>query len=87
MLTASANRDDRVYANPDTFDIYRKIDSHITFGKGVHYCFGASLARIEGRFALEELLKRFPTWEVDMDNAEMIHTATVRGYHKLPLVI
>jgi cytochrome P450 len=87
LLTASANRDERAFPDPDTYDVNRKIDHHVTFGYGAHYCFGAALARIEGRIALEEILKRFPTWDVDLAGAELIHTATLRGYHKLPLVL
>jgi cytochrome P450 len=59
----------------------------VTFGYGAHYCFGAALVRIEARIALEELLARFATWDVDGSGAELIHTATLRGYHKLPLVL
>jgi cytochrome P450 len=58
----------------------------VTFGHGVHFCLGAALARMEGRIALEETLKRFPTWDVDEANAEMVHTSTVRGWEKLPIV-
>ncbi|EFC85527.1 cytochrome P450 [Parafrankia sp. EUN1f] len=87
LLTGSANRDERAFPDADTFDIHRKIDAHLTFGKGVHYCFGAALARIEGRIALEEILNRFPRWDVDLSGAELIHTATIRGYHKLPIVL
>ena len=67
--------------------MHRKIDRHVTFGVGVHYCFGAALARLEGRIALEEILKRFPSWDVDMSRAELIHTSTLRGYRKLPIVL
>jgi cytochrome P450 len=87
LLTSSANRDERKMSDPDRFDIHRKIDHHVTFGYGVHFCFGAALARIEGRIALEELLNRFPTWAVDMSGAELIHTSTVRGYHHLPIQV
>jgi cytochrome P450 len=87
LLTGSANRDERTFPDADTYDVTRKIDHHVTFGYGAHYCFGAALARIEGRIALEELLTRFPTWDVDGSGAELIHTATLRGYHKLPLVL
>ena len=85
LLTAAANRDERKFPNVDRFDIRRKIDHHVTFGYGVHYCFGAALARIEGRIALEELVSRFPTWDVDVAGAEMIHTSTIRGYYRLPV--
>jgi cytochrome P450 len=87
LLTGSANRDERTFPDADAYDVTRKIDHHVTFGYGAHYCFGAALARIEGRIALEEILKRFPTWDVDVAGAELIHTATLRGYHKLPLVL
>ena len=54
--------------NPDTFDIHRNNISHLTFGKGLHYCLGANLARLEGRVALDELLNRFPEWDIDYDS-------------------
>ena len=84
-LTASANRDERRFPNPDRFDIHRKIDHHVAFGYGIHFCLGAALARLEGRVALDEVLDRFPTWEVDLDNAVQAHTSTVRGWEKLPV--
>lgn len=87
LLTASANRDDRKFENPDRFDVRRKIDHHLTFGYGLHFCLGAALARLEGRVALEEVLARFPTWEVDEDHAERVHTSTVRGWHRLPVFV
>jgi cytochrome P450 len=86
LLTASANRDERKFPNGDAFDIHRKIERHVSFGYGVHFCLGASLARLEGRVALEEVLKRFPTWDVDYDNAVQARTSTVRGWEKLPVV-
>jgi cytochrome P450 len=86
LLTASANRDDRKFANADGFDVHRKIDRHLTFGYGVHFCLGASLARLEGQIALEEVLKRFPTWDVDWDNAVQARTSTVRGWETLPVI-
>jgi cytochrome P450 len=46
---------------------------------------GAALARLEGRVALDEVLTRFPTWEVDWDNAVQAHTSVVRGWEKLPV--
>jgi cytochrome P450 len=85
LLTASANRDDREFPDPDRFDIHRKIGHHVAFGYGVHFCMGAALARLEGRVALDELLKRFPTWEVDLENAVQARTSTVRGWERLPV--
>ena len=86
LLNAAANRDDRQFDDPDRFDIGRTIDHHLTFGFGLHFCMGAALARLEGRVALEEVLARFPDWEVDLDGAERVHTSTVRGWHRLPVV-
>lgn len=88
LLTASANRDERVYSDPDpdVFSVERNFENHLSFGHGVHFCLGAALARMEGRIALEETLRRFPTWDVDIDNAEMVHTSTVRGWERLPIL-
>jgi cytochrome P450 len=84
FLIGSANRDDRRYPEGDRFDIHRDIGQHLTFGLGAHFCLGAALARLEGRVALEEVLKRFPEWEVDLDNAKLSPTSTVRGWQTLP---
>jgi cytochrome P450 len=86
LLTASANRDDRVFPDPDRFDIGRKARSQLAFGFGIHNCLGSHLARLEARVALEEVFKRFPTWDVDWDDAVAAHTSTVRGYEKLPVI-
>jgi cytochrome P450 len=86
LLNGSANRDDRKFADGDRFDIHRKIDHHLAFGYGSHFCLGAALARLEGRVALDEVLKRFPSWEVDWDNAVQARTSTVRGWERLPVV-
>ncbi|SFF77168.1 Cytochrome P450 [Novosphingobium sp. CF614] len=83
-LVASANRDEQKFVDGDTFNIHRARHPHLTFGYGFHNCLGNALARVEGRIALEEVLKRFPDWEVDMDRAEMSSTATVRGWETLP---
>ena len=85
-LTMSANRDERYFEDPDRFDVRRKIDHHMSFGFGPHYCLGQALARLEGRVVLEELLKRFPTWEVDVDKAEFMFHPDNRGYSSLPLI-
>jgi cytochrome P450 len=87
MIVASANRDPRRYEHPDVFDIRRADIQHLTFGFGMHYCLGANLARLEGRVALDELLNRFPEWDVDYDNIELAPTSTVRGWQRMPLVI
>lgn len=86
-LVGSANRDDRRHANGDAFDIHRTDTAHLTFGFGTHFCLGAALARLEGRVALEEVLHRFPTWDVDMSAATLASTSTVRGWQSLPVVV
>jgi cytochrome P450 len=85
-LIASANRDDRHFPNGDRFDIHRRIDHHLTFSYGVHFCLGAALARLEGRVALDEVLNRFPVWEVDLDNERLAETKT-RGWATLPTFV
>ena len=69
------------------FNIHRDNISHITFGKGVHYCLGANLARLEGRVALDEILNRWPEWDIDYDTAKLAPTSTVRGWEQLRLVL
>ncbi len=86
LLNASGNRDERRFEDPDRFDIHRNIAHHLSFGYGIHFCLGAALARLEGRVALDEVLARFPSWEVDWDNAAQARTSTVRGWERLPVV-
>jgi cytochrome P450 len=85
LLNGSANRDDRAFPDGDRFDIHRTINHHLSFGYGIHFCLGAALARLEGRVALDEVLNRFPHWDVDWDGAVQAHTPTVRGWDKLPV--
>jgi cytochrome P450 len=87
LLTGSANRDDRVFPDGDRFDIHRQIRQHLSFGFGIHYCLGAALARLEGRIALDEVLTRFPEWDVDLERASLASTSTVRGWDTLPAVV
>jgi cytochrome P450 len=86
-LSGSANRDDRKYDDPDRFDIHRDIGQHLTFGYGLHFCLGAALARMEGRVVLDEVLRRFPEWDVDLAAAERAPTSTVRGWATMPAVL
>jgi cytochrome P450 len=87
LMNGAANRDERKFEHPDRFDIHRTQQQHLAFGYGIHFCLGSHLARLEGRIALEEVLVRFPTWEVDWDNAVQAHTSTVRGWESLPVVV
>lgn len=85
LLVGAANRDHRQFPpDGDVFDIHRETRAHLTFGVGAHYCLGSSLARLEGRIALDEILKRFPEWDLDLDGAVLTATAAVRGFDALP---
>ena len=87
FLLGSANHDDRRFPDGDRFDIHRENTKHVSFGIGAHYCLGAALARLEGRIAIEEILKRFPEWEIDVDNARMASSPALRGWDSLPAFI
>ncbi|GLB85327.1 cytochrome P450 [Mycobacterium kiyosense] len=88
MLIGAANRDHRQFPpDGDVFDIRREPRQHLTFSVGTHYCLGSALARLEGRIALEEILKRFPEWDVDLTDAKLSPTSTVRGWESMPAVI
>jgi cytochrome P450 len=85
LLTGAAHRDERQFPDPDRFDIHRKLDRTVHFGQGHHLCLGKSLARQECRVAFEEILARFPDYEVDEANLEWSHNNNVRGYSKVPM--
>jgi cytochrome P450 len=85
LVTGAANRDERVYDDPDRFDTARQTTAMpLGFGHGVHFCLGAALARLEGRIGLEEFLRRFPTYEVDEDNLRRVHMSNVHGFESVP---
>ncbi len=87
LLTAAATRDDRHWDNPEVFDIERAPRRHVTFGYGPHTCLGASVARLESKIAIEEVLKRIGDWDVVEDQLKRVRTSTVRGYSHVPIVI
>lgn len=84
LLNGSANRDERQYPDGESFDIHRNAP-HLSFGQGIHFCLGSALARMQARVVLEEMLTRWPEWDVDYSGAQMAHTASVRGWGKLPI--
>ncbi|MBL7489836.1 cytochrome P450 [Frankia sp. AgB1.9] len=85
LITGSALRDERVYENPDVFDLNRRDEpSTVFFGFGIHRCLGAHLARLEVRVALEEVLRRFPDFVADPTRAVMKVSSNVRGAANLP---
>jgi len=88
LLPGSANRDDRVFDDPDEYRIGREIGSKlVSFGSGAHFCLGAHLARMEARVALEELFTRISGYEVDESNSVRVHSSNVRGFAHLPITV
>jgi len=87
LLLGSANRDPRVFDDPDRFDIGRDTSQLISFGGGRHYCLGANLARLEARVALDEFVKRVGHLDVDESAAQRVHSVNVRGFARLPVTV
>lgn len=86
LMYASANRDERVFSDPDRFDVTRSPNNHIGFGFGTHFCLGSSLARIEIRIMFEELLKRLPDWRLVPGTEPKILGATfTRAYDRVDI--
>ena len=83
----SANRDERIFTDPDRFDIGRHPNPHVAFGFGTHFCLGASLARLETRVVLEELVRRVRTYDIDADASRRVHSVNVRGFDTLPTTV
>jgi len=87
LLVGSANRDEDVFPDADRYDIRRDTSAMLSFGTGAHFCLGASLARLEGKVALEEWWRRFPEYEIDPTGAERVHSVNVRGFAHLPVKV
>ena len=85
LVIGSANRDERVFEDADRFDLGRSFKDSLAFGQGTHFCLGASLARLEGRVALEEVQRRLKGWRVDESGLVRIHSGNVRGYSHVPI--
>ena len=85
FLWGSANRDEREFPDPDTFDISRRAPRILSFGHGQHMCLGAHVARLEGRILLEELLRAFPEYEVEETKAVRLRSEFFRGFARLPI--
>lgn len=84
FLYASANRDEREFENPDSFDIERRPQRILSFGAGAHQCLGTHVARMEGKVCLETILERFPEYELDLERATRFKTEFVQGFQSLP---
>ncbi len=85
IVTGAANRDPRVYDEPDRFDISRDAPLGISFGHGIHYCIGAHLARLEGKVAFTELYRRWPGLQADLDAVQWVHMSNVAGPSSVPV--
>jgi cytochrome P450 len=87
LLVGAANRDDRVFAEPDRYDLDRDTTELLSFGSGRHYCLGASLARLEARVVLEQLIDRVTAYDIDEAGSRRVHSVNVRGFATLPTTV
>jgi cytochrome P450 len=88
LLLGAANRDERVFSEPEAYDVHRSTDElgeSLSFGTGRHFCLGANLARLEARVVLSELVRRVERFEVHADRAVRVHSVSVRGFARLPV--
>lgn len=85
-IIAAANRDPRAFADPDRFDLSRSPNPHVAFGSGVHYCLGATLARVEGQEVFRALAERFPSMRLATDTVEYQPSIQFRSLKALPVV-
>ncbi len=90
LALGAANHDERVFTDPDRFDVHRSADElgdHLSFGGGRHFCLGANLARLEARLVLRALVRRVRHLEVDHAGAVRFYSANVRGFAHLPITV
>ena len=87
LLIGSANRDPRVFPEPDRYDLDRDTAEMVSFGAGRHFCLGAPLARLEARIALNELVRRVKDYDIDESGAKRVHSVNVRGFESLPTTV
>ncbi len=85
-LLGAANRDPEQFSEPDRLDLVRAPNQHFSFGRGVHFCLGAPLARLEGRIAIGSLVRCFPDLRL-AGEPERGETITLRGLRRLPLAV
>ena len=86
LLVGAANHDEREFGpTAEEFNILRRPDRHLGFGYGTHFCLGAALARMEGKVAVEEILRRIPDYEVDHEAKVRFHSSNVTGWRSLPV--
>jgi cytochrome P450 len=84
-IMAAANRDPRAFEDPDRFDIARQPNTHVSFGAGIHYCLGASLARVEGQEVFKALAERFPALRLETEELAYQPSIQFRSLTSLPV--
>lgn len=85
--TGAANRDERQFADPDTFDLERTPNAHLGLGRGIHFCVGRQLARMEGKAAINALLDRYPSITTDPDRPPtFLQVVDADGVDTLPVI-
>jgi cytochrome P450 len=90
LVVGAANRDERVFTDPDAYDLgrsERELQQIASFGFGRHFCLGASLARLEARVCLEELVARVADYDIDATGIRRVHSVNVRGFASLPTTV
>jgi hypothetical protein len=87
LLLGSANRDEDVFPEPETYDLDRRTQDLVSFGSGRHFCMGAALARMEARVALAEVRARVKDYDVDPAGIRRVHSINVRGFAALPTTV
>ena len=85
VLVGAANRDPAQFAEPDRLDVTRDPNRHLSFGRGIHFCLGAPLARLEGEVAFGRLLARFPELRLAGEGPQRAGTLVLRGLARLPI--
>jgi hypothetical protein len=85
LLIGAANRDERVFREPDAYDVGRDCKQSLSFGYGTHFCLGASLARLEARVSLGEVMMRFSHYEIEPAGLVRVHSSNVRGFSAMPI--
>jgi cytochrome P450 len=83
----AANRDERAFPDPDTFDLRRDTKGQIGLGGGIHFCVGAPLGRLMTQTIFTTLINRAPRWEIDLSSAQRVTTPNFRGFARLPLAL
>jgi cytochrome P450 len=85
LIYPSANRDEREFDDPDTFDIHREIPRILSFGQGIHLCLGMHVAKLEARLCMQTVLKAIPEYGVDVEGGDWFRTDFVQGFASLPI--